>query len=47
MIVSVKNIAKHVGQQENIATPCQFLAVLFQVFSLSHTCNSDILKLQK
>jgi hypothetical protein len=45
-VVLVKNAAKYVGQEENITTRCQFLAMLSHVFTLSQACNGDILKLQ-
>jgi hypothetical protein len=41
--VPVKNVAKYVGQEENIATPCQSLAMLSHVVSLSQACKDDIL----
>jgi hypothetical protein len=44
VVVLVKNVAKYVGQEENITTPCQFLAMLSHVFSLSQAGNSDILR---
>lgn len=43
MVVLVKNVAKYVGQEGNIATPCQFLAMLSHVFSPSQACKENIL----